>query len=183
MIKILSLNLVKNSLNNNKILNPSNYPILYYWDGNNQVINEILNNKEFSQYINDKIINLDNYSFTKLYIIDYDLDSENYNQQIVDIQELYSLSINNYNDLAYQYLYNIFKKLYNISIKKEYKPTDNDTYIDDIIEIYTLLKNKFKERISVETLKQYIISQLQQEYKLNKNNIDYIINLYKDIIN
>ena len=181
MKKILSLNLVNTQLKN---LNPSTYPILFYWNQDHTIEEELLNNEDFKDFINKEILNVENYSYTKIYIVGYDIETEEYNQKTIDIQYLYNMNDLDLVILSQQYILEIFKNLHRISIKSEYSINNDDiSIIDDIIKIYTILKNKFDKRISPETVKQYLISQLEQEFKLSDQNIQYIINTYNQIIN
>ena len=182
MSKIVSLNFIKQDNKNNSIcLNPSNYPILYYWDGQETIFEAMIKDDSFINLLTTQYCTVDNYSNINIYMNEFDLDNNSYNQEIIELQKQMPLTIDILQNLAYSYIETILIDLHKISIKEDYKLLV-ESHIDNIINIYTILKSKYKERISQETLKQYILSQLQQKYKLNNLNCEHIIKLYNDII-
>ena len=132
--------------------------------------------------MNSNILNINNYSFSHIYYNEYAIDDDKIQQKSMSIQDIYELEKNHLYNLVLEYIYDIMVKLYQIVYKKNYE-NDDKSEIDNIINIYTILKEKYKERVSSTTLEQYIRSQLQQNYLLNNANIEYIISIYKDLIN
>ena len=181
MSKIISLNFIKNQNNQISYLNPNNFPILFYWNGSNTIYDEMKNNHEFIDLILDKFCNISNYTQTMIYISDYDIENEQYSQYIISIQEFYPIKQNLLNNLGYIYIEQILLDLYKITMKEEYKLLV-ESIIDNILNIYTILKDKYQERINPITLQKYILSELQQKYLLTSDNCNYIIKLYNDII-
>jgi len=182
MQKILSINIINQKDKNHQyILNPTSHPIIFYWDGQKNIVDEIFGNEQFLEYIYNNILNIENYSFTYLYYNDYDIEDDNIRQESLNLQDIYKLSLHNLSNLANDYIFDIMINLYKIVYKKEYD-CKYDTIIDNIMDIYRILKNKYKERISVETLEQYVRSQLQQQYLLNADNIEYVLNVYRELI-
>lgn len=176
MSKILSLNFVKTNL-----LNPTKFPLLFYWNGENTVIEEMTNNEDFMELVVNKYCTIELYSYTTIYLIEYDIDNDKYEQINIPIQKFLSIENDRLYNLRYKYIEEILLNLYKISMKEEYKLlVESD--IDNIVNIYTILKNKYKERINPETLQKYILSQLQQVYQLNNFNCNYIIKTYDEII-
>lgn len=182
MNKIVSLNFIKtNSDNSIEYLNPNKFPIMFFWNGNDTVIQEMSNNEEFIELIITKYCTTDNYSLTNIYLTDYNIDEDSYEQHQIEIQRFITLAAEELKQLSYKYIEEILLNLYKTSMKDEYKLlVESD--IDNIINIYTILKDKYKTRISPETLKNYILSQLQQKYKLTESNCEEIIRLYDEII-
>lgn len=182
MAKIISLNFIKTDDKNNSIcLSPSNYPILYYWDGRETVFEAMIEEIGFIELLTTQYFTLENYSNISIYMNEYNLDNNEYSQEILDLQSKLPLTLDILQNLSYTYIETILLDLYKISLKEDYKLLV-ESHIDNIINIYTILKDKYKERISQETLKQYILSQLQQKYKLNVSNCNYVIKLYNDIL-
>ena len=182
MSKIISLNFIKQDEKNNSIcLSPSNYPILYYWNGQESVFDAMIHDDGFINLLTTQYCTVDNYSNINIYMNEFDLDSNIYNQEIIELQKQMPLTLEILQSLSYSYIETILIDLHKISIKEDYKLLV-ESHIDNIINIYTILKSRYKERISQETLKQYILSQLQQKYKLNSSNCEHIIKLYDDII-
>lgn len=185
MQKILSINIIsKKDKQEHKLLNPVLYPIIFYWNdlNNNNLIDEVFHNDAFLDYINSNILNTENYSFSYMYYNEYTVDEDEIQQHSIDIQNIYKMKDNNLYSLANDYIFDIMSNLYQIVYKKNYE-IDNKPKIDIILDIYTILKEKYKERVSSETLEQYIHSQLQQKYILSSDNIEFVLNIYKELIN
>ena len=84
--------------------------------------------------------------------------------------------------LSLEYLVAIFKYLYKYALKEEYKENEDQSYIDIIIDIYHILKERNQKKILPETVRNYILSELQQKYKLSVKNMDYVLTQYDNII-
>ena len=182
MKKLISINFIKTNNKNNSIcLNPDNYPIIFYWDGTMTIFDALVEDLGFINLLKSQYCTVDNYSNINLYMNEFDIEEESYSQEILELQSKLPLSLDILQYLAYKYIETILLDLYKISIKEEYKLlVESD--IDNIVNIYTILKDRYKERINPETLKNYILSQLQQKYQLNQTNCDYVIKIYSDII-
>jgi hypothetical protein len=53
---------------------------------------------------------------------------------------------------------------------------------DNIIDIYKKIQHKYPNKISKNTVINYVRSELYQTYKLNTNNINWIINNLTNIL-
>ncbi len=175
MDKLISINIITTD---NLLLNQTKYPILYYYNDSSDLINSLLNDIEFSSYLDNTCINTKYYSITKICYFIYNIESEVYTQEEKNIQDI--IPIQNKSQLAFQYLLEIFSNLYKISMKKEFASTDD--IIINIANIYQELKKKYNQRVSIETIKKYIQGELQNTYHLNSNNVQYILSKLEDII-
>ena len=178
MSKIISLNFIHK---NNKCLNPNKYPIIYFWDGINNIFDSMLGDIEFTNFLINNFCTIENYTNINIYMNEFEIENESYSQEILELQSIFPLTNKFLESLSYVYIETILLDLYRISIKEEYKLLV-ESNIDNIINIYYILKDKYKERINSETLNKYILSQLQQKYNLNKDNCDEILKIYKGII-
>ena len=175
MDKLISINIITTD---NLLLNQTKYPILYYYNDSIDLINSLLNDIEFSSYLDNTCINTKYYSITKICYFIYNIESEVYTQEEKNIQDI--IPIQNKSQIAFQYLLEIFSNLYKISMKKEFVSTDD--IIINIANIYQELKKKYNQRVSIETIKKYIQGELQNTYHLNSNNVQYILSKLEDII-
>lgn len=170
----ISLNIV----NSNEILYKI-FPIVFYWNGVNDVVNDLLNNKDFyniiSKYINSKYY--DTVKICMTYV-----NSENYNEREILIQELYPLYVVNdniYNELITDIFYDIYEKIF----KKEYEiPIENFGFKNIISDIYEDIIKKMSDKITKETFFNYILSQLDERTKLTFQNKEYLVKYIKDIL-
>lgn len=159
---------------NNKLLNPSNVPILFYWDGNGNLINEIIKDESFLSLIIKKCFNLEMYTNSILSYFYFKDENETYTEHEINIQDI----INVNSDLSYQYITSICLKLYKLSMKKEFNNINKLENIELIKDIYSQIKTKYQNKFNVNSFINYVRSELQEQYNLNSNNSDIIINTY-----
>ena len=179
---LVSLNIISST---GKLLNNSNVPILFYWDNDDETLleNKIFEYKDWQDYIEDVCLNIKEYAESKISYFKYNIKSESIEQNTFNIQHYYLLQ---YSDrgkkLSLEYLVAIFKYLYKYALKEEYKENEDQSYIDIIIDIYHILKERNQKKILPETVRNYILSELQQKYKLSVKNMDYVLTQYDNII-
>ena len=173
-----------NIISGDKLLNPTNVPVLYYWnneDGN--LSDDLINDENFKNFIEDTCLNVNEYAKSKISYFKYDMSTEAYAQDVMIVQKVYSLSKINGKHLALSYLIEIFKYLYKYAIKEDYDVKNDTPAIDILLDIYNILKERNQKKILPETVRNYVRSELQQKYKLNEDNIEYILSSYDEIIN
>ena len=75
-----------------KLLNNSTVPLLFYWNGESDIISSLKEDESFVSFIKERCMNIDNYTKCKIsyFFFKYNEDNEEYNQQIDDIQDVYS---------------------------------------------------------------------------------------------
>lgn len=185
---LVALNLIGN---NNILLNPSNYPMLLYWNESNgrSIPEELFFNEQASKYIIEKCGNINLYTLSKIsffYFIDRDNDGdEDYTEQTIDIQNLYALKVltNEQNFFYKDYVNKTFEYLYYCSYKEEYNITNNPLeWEEDIIHVYKKIQEKYPKKISKPTVINYVRSELTQKYNLNTDNSIWIIEKLENIL-
>jgi hypothetical protein len=81
------------------------------------------------------------------------------------------------------YINKIFNYLYNCSYKEDYNISSNPLlWEDNIIDIYKKIQHKYPNKISKNTVINYIRSELLQTYNLNTDNTNWIINKVINIL-
>lgn len=179
---LVSLNIISST---GKLLNHSNVPILFYWDNDDETTleNKIFEYKDWQNYIEDVCLNIKEYAESKISYFKYNIKSESIEQNTFNIQHYYLLQNSDRGKkLSLEYLVAIFKYLYKYALKEEYKESEDQSYIDIIIDIYHILKERNQKKILPETVRNYILSELQQKYKLSVKNMDYVLLQYDNII-
>jgi len=173
---LVSINIIKKT--ENKLLNDKFQPYLFYWDGETDIIEDIKKSDEFINKIKSACFNLENYSDSILAYFIYELNDidEQYTDNILNIQDIFLLSDID-EDFYEEYIINIFKDLYKQVFNEDYKGKDNI-----IFNIYTKIKEKYKDKFIEESAVNYIRSILQKENKLSQTNIDFIISKLNNII-
>ena len=178
---LVSINVINEKTNT--LLNLSQVPILYYWNGEGDLIKSIINDKSFKdQYIypirtyndyNNRLICFFHFKFND------ETGDEEYYDTGVSIKEYFPLSELDKN-ITLDLLQNKMIDLYKISINQDFVITSQDKE-ETIKQIYTKLKSLFGERVQQKTLVNYIRSILSKE-DLNSENSYYAINILENIL-
>ena len=175
------------SAKNDKLLNPSDVPVLFYWneETENDLSKDLVNDENFKNYIDDYCINIKEYSGSHISYLKYNIKTEELTQDTLFVQDVYKLTnISIGKKLALQYLLDIFKYLYHYATKEIYMyDNDKKADIDVLLDIYNILKERNQTKILPETVRNYVRSELQQKYLLHNDNIEYILSQYDEIIN
>ncbi|MCH5167514.1 MAG: hypothetical protein J1F35_06415 [Erysipelotrichales bacterium] len=166
----------------NKLINRNNCPLMYIWDSSKDLI-ESIRDKEFLNWVEDNMsFNFfENYLYG--YIVGFSYKKDKYSEKEYDeinikIQELYPLEV--LDNFSNNIILSIMKNLYKMAFK------DDNVKNLNILDIYNHLKNKYKDKISKETIIQAVRSQIQTNEKYNKlsyNNQEFLINKLKEILN
>lgn len=170
---------------NGKIANNSLVPILFYWDGNGTLLENMLNDKPFRKLIFDKVVNKEAYTSARLdwFYFTYNEDgnnTENYTEDSVNIQELLPFKDIDNVILWEEYAGVIFKDLYKLVKKEDPKETNIDEYY--IAALYHDIKGKNPIKIRKATVLEYVRSQLKERFGLSQENADYIYDKLNIII-
>ena len=176
----IALNIIKN---NNEIINK--VPILFYWNGIDDIKEALKTNKLIDKIINDTTFDDDFYIHSKVVYAGYakgDDNSNNYIDDSISFQELYPLE--EINDKLFYILFirkyfealykSVFTEIYDVAL----------TFDEgDIINIYEKIQNKYPKRVNKETITNYIRSELTKDNQLSTQNIDFCINKLNILIN
>ena len=180
-----SINLYKCEDNKKELLS-NVVPLLFYWNGeDDSIVNSLVEDLEFYSLINDKCLNIDNYSNSKISFFMFKINGENYEDNTLDVQDIFMLKNLNKNDSDFyiEYIYNIFINLYLTAVKEKYnKDPLSLNLVDEIINIYEKLQKRFPRRFIKRTVINYLRSELVKTYKLNNTNTDWIIEQITEIL-
>ena len=79
---------------NGKLINRNSVPLLFYWNGETDLIEDIKNNIDFMQWLEDEEIltNINNYLNSHIALFYFKSHDEDYQDQTINIQELYNIS-------------------------------------------------------------------------------------------
>ena len=149
-----------------KLLNNSTVPLLFYWNGESDIISSLKEDESFISFIKERCMNIDNYTKCKIsyFFFKYNEDNEEYNQQIDDIQDVFQIDSNKI--LILEYLTTIFKKMYNDFLKTRYSGDIMFNTDDTVLEIYSRIQEKFPNRFVKESVLNYVRSELKKKYGL-----------------
>ena len=167
-----------------KLLNKTSVPLLYYWNGVSDVADDLRHDEMLGEYCSTLFINPEKYLdvLISYFYFTYDEEGkEKYTDITTQFQDI--LYLENFNSLhiVKHYILQHFLNLYKTSIKTEY--ISDVTNVDDtIIDIYNILKGKFKTRITKKTVINWVRSVLLDTNHFNTINATYIINELETIL-
>lgn len=174
---IVVINIINES--NLSILN--RIPIVFLWDGEGNLTDSIMRHENMKKYLESnnvfKDINL--YSNVSLNYCTAFSKTE-YSTDKLYIQDIFKISdFENYKNLILNILTDIYyKKIKGADEIGNSIPTDEEK----IRFIINKLKEKYDNKLNIETVINYIRQQLKEKYSLNDNNSQFLINIIKDSI-
>ena len=184
-ISILSINIV----NGNSLLNKDGLPILLYLNKDDDLKKCLLDDSFKSLVIS--LCKNDTYTNAKIKcvsFIDEDVEvegNEKYDIIEYDVQDLFSIIDNEI--IAYRIIMHLIHELYiNIfkrSIDKDYQDNSLDNIKNVTHTMYSAILTSKQDKIIPKTVFHYIVSKVTQIENLNKNNLDSIIKIAKQILN
>lgn len=167
--------------NQQKIINK--VPLLFYWNGEGNLLLSILKDESFIQKYLDKI-NLDTYKHLQLayFYFKYDEnDNEEYIENIINLFDYLDLSKFDSTNIVYELIIKYMFELYKISMGSNYG--DVKIYNEEIIiDIYKKIKNKYQEKLNKTTFLNWIRNELITKEQLTNNNTNYIVKKLYNII-
>lgn len=158
-------------------------PLLYYWNGEGNLVYNIIHDKLFiEKYLNNINFN----SYKKLYLgffyFKYDEnENELYTEDIIKISDYINLNEFNSKNMINEILILHLFDLYSVSMKTKY----NDVQVfneDIIIDIYTKIKSKYKEKLNKETFINWIRKEILEKDNINNDNTNYIIDYLSNVL-
>lgn len=189
MEKFASINIIHskdgviNNLNHNFISN--SYPIIFYWNGEDDCIDTILSSENFKEKLKKMICTYSLYDNTSLYIV-FVSDDENFKESVISLQDIIPLKeLDEDQNFYFLYFINTLKELYKNVYKVNYddvnKPDEflehyiEPSYEDIVKDIYDKIISGVKRDLQKETITNYIRKILTENTSLNTENINFII--------
>ena len=174
-----------------KLLNPTDVPLLLYWNDNSgrNIAEEFFYNDLSHNYVIKTCVNIDLYTSTELnlfYFKDNDGDGkEDYTEYKIEIQSLFELDkLSDVERVFYKdYINKIFDYLYQCVFKESPNwSVEPWQWEEDIVNIYSSIKVKTPNKVNKTIVINYVRSELSQNYGLNLKNTDWIINKLENIL-
>ena len=170
---------------NNTIENTNSYPIIFYWDGESDVVADMKSDEKFMTLIQDNCLNETEYDGSKISMIYINNIKElQYKTTEIAIQDFVSLDTVD-SLFPFRYVTPIIEELYEKVYHESYPILANDSYEhikESIIDMFKLIKDGVKRNIQNETIVNYIASELIERTKLSPNNRKTLINKISEII-
>lgn len=177
-----------NITSNQKLLNKTEVPILFYWDGQSSIIKSIFEDSAFYSLIKNTVFNTEQYATAKvaLFYFKEEDGEEIYKDEIHNIQNLIKLSDIKEDDRIFykEYLWKHFAYLYESAYHKKYNENISVFDIDEyILDIYDNIQGKYPKRVIKSTVINYIRGELQNKDNLSIENTDWIITQLENLLN
>lgn len=184
---LLALNIIVQSNTGQRILlNKTDVPTLYYWNGTDNLEKDFLSNEVFRTLIDETCFNKDSYSKSKIAYFNFTLidNEENYNEYSIDIQDLFTLDLltETENMFYIEYLNEIMNNLYITSMGHEFNGNILLDTNEKYIQMYLDIQKKYPNRFVKNTLLNYVRSELVKLYDLHQVNSNWIINKLEEIL-
>jgi hypothetical protein len=171
--------------NENKLLNKTSMPMLFYWNGESDVLDDLSKDENLIEYTKNLITNPADYLniFVSYFYFKYNENNEeDYSDNTLQIQDLILLEKFESDHIVLYFLKKLFLTLYKISFKMDF-PEEGNNASDDIKKMCYAIKEKFKTRLTKETIINWVRSALLEKDHLNTQNTEYIILKLNQIIN
>lgn len=165
-----------NVICDDRILNDNGIPLLFDWNIDDNLSEAILNDDSFIDLLNQRCLNIDNYSksYVKYFSFKYRSDlSEDYFEGSIFVQD--AIPLKEEDDIIVEYLLRIFKLMYKSFLKEEY---EDEIMLSDesiIIDIYDKIQKRYPKRFVKESVINYVRMQLMKKYMLTQKNSNICI--------
>ena len=150
---------------NDKLVNRNGIPLLFYWNGETDIIEDIGTNIDFMQWLEDEgiLTNINNYLNSHIAFFYFKSNDEDYQDHTIDIQDLYNLDA--LSELKLELLVECTYYLYNKSF-----PERNGMHLSGTLEkqckdAIKMILDKYGERLSIESCRNAIRAYVQEHYK------------------
>ena len=165
-----------------KLINDNNVPILYYWNNEEDIEDELSKSDDLIFFLTKKITTPSEYLNSNLTYVKYDNFSKEYTSNRLNIQNLFDLKhFNEYNENFWiNFIINDFLNLYQLSYKQTYELSSS--LDEDIKNMFVKIKQKYPNKVNKDTIVNYIFSKLNENKLLSVDNTNYIINKLKQLI-
>lgn len=181
----VAINILKKTDDGSVVMNKRGMPILFYWDGETDVLEDMQSKEEFVSLLKN-MTNITNYTSISIAYLYFMEDADNefkevYNDKVIDLQDWMPFSKLEH-EFAYSYIKNIMFDLYKKVFGNEYEKSNKDSLETVYVYMYTAIKEKYAQRITKITFIEYIRTEIvKMNTGLSKTNIDWLFNRLNEI--
>lgn len=175
---LVSINVINQRTNT--LLNESQVPLLFYYNGEGDLKHSIVFNKSFIEKYISKIKSYEDYKNILVCYFDFEFDEktgdEVYHDEGFYLHEYFHFSDLPINTIAGDLVEDKMKQLYKTSTNNEYIYNGRESFGGPIHDIFIKLKSLYGERVQKETLINYIRSEIIKD-GFDSVNTHYCINI------
>jgi len=167
-----------------KLYNKSLVPLLFYWNGEGELLETIIKDQKI---INEYLDNISDYNeflnieMSFFYFKINDNDEEEYIDDSILISDYIKFKDFFSEQLIYNLIIPYFYELYEKAIGSKYEKV-NVFNKEIILDIYKQIKDKYKEKLYKKTFINYIRSRLIDQQNIDSDNINFIIKHINQIL-
>ena len=176
---LISMNIVyKNSILNGK------YPILFYWNGVNDPVDDIVKDDKIANLLKAAIVIDDLYNNSTINYVTYKFDGE---KDIYEEKEFYVKDYFSYEDIGLSVCQNIIISILKDAYYKVYGVNCDVTWLnsfdEQVKQIVDGIRNHYEKKISKETFVNYIRKSFKEQYtngfnkEIQSKNEDILVSL------
>lgn len=175
---IIAINIITFNKSNEPILTNKNFtPILFYWNGEGDIIDKIKNEKQFIDFIKMNLNDCYKYSNSKII---YSYFKEENNEEKYETNNFFLQDLILPDEISEEFQYDIClevsKKVYETIFNAKYRnPITEKKFV--IYDIYDKIMLFHKNTIGIETYKNYARKIMLEELKLNQKNAEKLSSL------
>ena len=170
-----------------ELINKNGIPIMFYWDGEEDIFDALKNNEDLISWMKSQKLFEDNYTTSKIALF-YFTEDENGEEKIntyhSPIQDLWNMELINEKELGTNdfIIADMFDHLYIKTFNNSYGLRKRLLdFPESISNVYDMIKARYGERVSKETIIQACRAFIQNQgehcwNKLSQENLDYVIN-------
>lgn len=168
-----------NFLKNNEIINKNKVPILYFWNDDDSLTEELRSSEELQKYIFSNFSDSYSYLIGRMSIAKYNGEEERFEELHIKVQELFNIDFMTKHDSEFwvNFIYNDF-----INLDSHSDGLDYENKIEHIQAVYEKIKRKHPNRVNKDVVVNYIFSKLNENQNINIENTNFIIQKLKEII-
>jgi hypothetical protein len=169
-----------------KVVNTNGVPLLFYWNGETDILEDIRKSEDFKQWLADEFILEDLNKYLKSYIsfFYYKSNDEDYQELKIPMQELYSMDY--VSTISDKLLQECVQYLYDKSFPHVDELMDGllDLPLHDrCLEMIEKILEKYNGRISKDTCRMAMRGYIQEHYPdLTMSNLDIFMGFADKVI-
>ena len=154
-----------NVICNGKLVNRNSVPLLFYWNGETDLLEDIKSNIDFKQWLEDEEVlnNINNYLNSHIAFFYFKSNDEDYQDQTISIQDLYNIS--ELSELKLELLIECIHYLYTKSFPERNGMHLSGTLEQQCKDAIKMILDKYGERLSIDTCRNAIRAYVQERYK------------------
>lgn len=160
-----------------RILNKTFTPMLFYWDGESDIEQDIVADLGFMNFLRSTAFKLEHYghaiiAWTEYDFNEYDKLSDHVSLKSKNIQNMFEC--NEYKDISLSLIYEMIYNMYMKAFNNERVPDDSKSYDEQIKSMLFDMFNHYGDKLTIKSIINYVRSQAKDN-NISQENIQELI--------